>query len=74
MPIFKVSARDGSVTLLIRARCISCAREVAVEEAGGEGTIVWRNPELSTVELVRNPEQIGLDPEGVRAVLKRENQ
>ena len=33
MAIFKVSARDGSVSLVIRARCISCARQIAAERS-----------------------------------------
>lgn len=72
MPVFKVKARDGSIALLVRARCISCARDVAAEAAGPEGTRMWRDPELSSVELVHNPEALGLETAGPRAVLKRE--
>ena len=72
MPVFKVKARDGSITLLVRARCISCARDVAAEAAGPEGSRLWRDPERSGVELVQHPESMGLEPQGPRSVLKRE--
>lgn len=53
MPIFKITVRATRQTALVRARCISCARTVAVENAGPEGTQVWRDNALSSVELVR---------------------
>lgn len=49
MPIFKVTAATGH-DMVVRARCLSCAREVAVQNSGAEGTMVWRQ---SAVELVR---------------------
>lgn len=57
MAIFKLTARDGSAEVVLRARCISCARAVAVDHAGPEGTRVWRDPTLSSVELVRESGQ-----------------
>ena len=53
MAIFKLVAFDGSAEMVLRAQCISCARTVAVGHAGQEGTRVWRDPTLSSVELVR---------------------
>lgn len=46
--------------MVVRARCTSCARTVAVENAGAEGTMVWRDPNLSSVELVRETDKPGL--------------
>lgn len=60
MALFKLTANDGSAAMVVRARCITCARSVAVENAGGEGTAVWRDPARSTVELVRETDRSGL--------------
>lgn len=60
MAIFKLTARESSVSMVVRARCLSCARSVAVEHAGQEGTRVWRDPDLSTVALVRDTDRAGL--------------
>lgn len=60
MAIFKLSALDGTVSMVLRARCISCARAVAVDHAGSEGTRVWRDSSLSSVELVRETDKTAL--------------
>ncbi len=60
MAIFKLAALDGSVKMVVRARCISCARAVAVDHAGPEGTRVWRDSSLSSVELVRETDKTAL--------------
>lgn len=60
MAIFKLSARDGSQTAVVRARCITCARSVAADSAGHEGPMLWRDPALSTVELIRPDDKRGL--------------
>lgn len=72
MPIFKLTAPDAGLVLHVRARCISCARDVAASDPGPEGPRPWRDPVQSSVELVRNPGYLGLDPDGRRAILKRE--
>lgn len=69
MAIFKLTALDGSVGMLVRARCLSCARQVATANAGDEGTAVWARRERSTVELVRDP--VGHAPEGSAVMLER---
>lgn len=51
MPIFDVATRNGTIRLRIQAACMTCARRVAVENAGPEGTLVWRDPEQSSVTL-----------------------
>ena len=69
MAIFKVSALDGSVSMLVRARCLTCARQVATANAGPEGTRTWASREHSTVELVR--ELCRYPAEGRSELLKR---
>lgn len=53
MPIFKIYSVDGAHQAIVRAKCMDCAREVAVQNSGSEGTLIWRDPSKSTVELVR---------------------
>jgi len=60
MAIFKVTQRDSGKSMVVRAKCVSCARTVAVEHAGAEGTAVWRDPDHSSVELVRHDDRPGL--------------
>lgn len=72
MPIFKLIAPTAGLELHIRARCISCARDVAASDPGPEGPRTWRDSAQSSVELVHVPERLGLEPEGRRAILKRE--
>lgn len=59
MPLYLI--RSKAAELLVRANSPACARRVAVENAGAEGTSLWRDPEQSTVSLVE-PEKgrIGL--------------
>lgn len=60
MAIFKLTANDGSAAMVVRARCITCARSVAAENAGDEGTAVWRDFDRSKIELVRETDRQGL--------------
>lgn len=60
MAIFKVTQRANGKSMIVRAKCVSCARTVAVQNAGAEGTAVWRDPERSSVELVRHDDRPGL--------------
>lgn len=60
MAIFKVTQRDSGKSMIVRAKCVTCARTVAVEHAGSEGTAVWRDPERSSVELVRHDDRPSL--------------
>lgn len=50
--LFLVKTADDSVQMVVRARCLSCARQVAVDNSGTEGTEVWRNPSKSTVTVI----------------------
>lgn len=60
MAIFILKERGGIRAVVVRAKCTSCARTVAVENAGAEGTVLWRDPNLSSVELVRESDKPGL--------------
>lgn len=60
MPIFKLTARAAGPAMVVRARCLTCARDVAAEHAGPEGTMLWRDPAQSTVELIRPDDKRGL--------------
>ncbi len=71
MALFKVKARDGSVSLLVRARCITCARETAVNTYTAKETLLWRDPNLSSVEVIHNTSQLLYEPSGKRCVLER---
>lgn len=59
MAIFKLTSVDKRLAVVVRAKCLSCAREVAVRSAGDEGTLVWRDPTRSTVELIRPDDKPG---------------
>ena len=68
MPLFLLKTTDGRIEQVIRAKCLSCSRSVAAQNAGAEGTLVWRDPSLSTVQLIE-PDFV---VQGV--VLRKENQ
>lgn len=67
MAIFKLTA-PGGPAMIVRARCLSCARDVAVANHGPEGTFVWRDPASSKCELLRKS---AYNPEGKSALLER---
>lgn len=71
MALFKVKARDGSVSLIVRAQCISCARSVAAMESRAQEKVLWRDPNLSSVEVIHNTSKITYEPNGKRCVLER---
>ncbi|WP_313397133.1 hypothetical protein [Stutzerimonas nitrititolerans] len=60
MPIFKLTARETGRAAVVRARCITCARTVAADNAGAEGTMLWRDPAQSKIELIRPDDKSGL--------------
>ena len=71
MPIFRVFARDNSVSLVIRARCISCARQIAAERSPAAEFALWSDPAMSGVEWVHNPEAQGYLADGKAGIIKR---
>lgn len=70
-PVFVLAANDGSIELTIRAKCISCARNIAADNAGDEGTRIWRDGHLSTITLMQNPEAKGYSKTGRPQILGR---
>lgn len=58
--LFLVTALATGQRALVRARCLSCARDQMVQSAGAEGTLVWRDPNQSTVEVVRESGKSGV--------------
>lgn len=71
MPIFRVFARDNSVSLVIRARCLSCARQIAAERSPADEFALWSDPQQSGVEWISNPEAQGYLAEGRAGIIKR---
>jgi hypothetical protein len=61
--LFVLTVVTTKQQVLVRARCLSCARNKAADEAGGEGPLVWMDPNQSTVELLR--------PDGKAGVIMR---
>lgn len=39
-------------TMRIRAMCLTCARNLAAENAGNEGRTIWRDPAQSTIRVI----------------------
>lgn len=52
MPLFLLETRDGKVAQVIRAACVSCARRIAADQSRWEGTLIWRDPDQSTVKPI----------------------
>lgn len=71
MPIFRVFARGNSVSLIIRARCLSCARQIAAERSPAEEFAVWADSQRSGVEWISNPETQGYLTDGPAGIIKR---
>lgn len=58
--LFLLTVTATGQKALVRARCLTCARTKAVQAAGAEGTMVWRDPAHSTCELIRPEGKDGL--------------
>lgn len=54
MGIFEVVNKVA--TMRIRAKCLTCARNLAAENAGKEGPRIWRDPAQSTVRVIGSAE------------------
>lgn len=50
MGIFELTNRVA--TIRIRAKCLTCARNIAAENAGAEGRLIWRDPAQSTIRVI----------------------
>lgn len=66
MPLFSLKSAVTKITLIVRTKCLSCAREIAVKEVGAEGTMVWRDPSSSIIELIRPDDKAGLILRGAK--------
>ena len=53
MAIFKLTAYDDSIVIVLAAKCLSCARNIAANAAGPEGPRMWLDPAKSTCEVLR---------------------
>lgn len=67
MAIFRVSMRDGSAEAVVRAQCLTCAKQKVVERAQPKDIRKWRE---ASVELIRNPERHGYLAEGKSGIIK----
>lgn len=48
MMLWLLSTRTGP-SMVVRAACVTCARNVAVDNAGPEGSLYWRQAECRRV-------------------------
>lgn len=60
--LFMIEVKHLDLWAKVRARCLSCARNIAARAAGPEGTHIWRDPNLSTVELIHEPLRSDAEP------------
>lgn len=58
--LFVLTINDTRFQTIVRAACLTCARNKAAEGAGPEGPAVWRDPAKSTVELLRQDGKPGV--------------
>lgn len=52
MPLFLLETKNGKIKQVIRAACDTCARRIAAEQSREEGTLIWRDPDQSTVKPI----------------------
>lgn len=67
MGIFELKSKTHRV--VVRARCLTCARNIAAESAREEGTRMWRDHAQSTATVLHNSVHAG---DGPVCVLERE--
>lgn len=58
--LFILTVTATKQQVIVRAECMTCARNHAAKAAGGEGPMVWRDPSLSTVEVLRPTDKAGV--------------
>lgn len=68
MGIFEIS--NKFFTMRVRAKCLTCARRLAVDNAGDEGTLIWRDPKQSKITVI-SPANSGERP-GILERIKHE--
>ncbi len=52
MQIVQLHAPSARLTLIVRAKCVTCARGLAAGNSQAEGPRVWRDPDLSTATVL----------------------
>lgn len=67
MGIFELKSATHRV--VVRARCLTCARNIAATSASTEGPRMWRDPAQSTIKVLHNSAHAG---DGPVCVLERE--
>lgn len=50
MGLFEITNKIA--TLRVRAMCLTCARNLAAENAGVEGRTIWRDPAQSAIRVI----------------------
>ncbi len=60
MALFKLTTTDGRISLLVRGKCLSCARNLAADAAGTEGPATWLDGNRSTIEVLRPDDRSGV--------------
>lgn len=68
MPVFRVESRDGSKALIVRAYCITCARQVAAMESPAEQFDMWSDP--AKVKTTWLPDHVDSGIDGILEVIK----
>lgn len=51
---------SAGLAMVVRAACETCARGVAAEHCGPEGTVVWRDPSQTVCKEIRQDGKSGL--------------
>lgn len=59
MNLYLLTVPSGPAQV-VRAACVVCARGVAADNAGPEGTAVWRDPARSTCKQIQPDGKSGL--------------
>ena len=59
MAYFLLTSRDGSHSVIVSGKCLSCARSIAAANAGAEGPQVWRNSGQSDIKVLRDTDAPG---------------
>lgn len=60
MALFLLKTNGGRVQAVVRGKCLTCARNIAANEAGAEGPAVWLDSGRSTIELLRPDDRPGM--------------
>ncbi|OHC13137.1 MAG: hypothetical protein A2002_01420 [Pseudomonadales bacterium GWC1_66_9] len=62
--LYLLKTSEG-LAMVVRAACETCARGVAADNCGSEGTAVWRDPSQTACKEIRQDGKSGLVLAGV---------